>query len=1013
MPPAIAAVSAWYATATALQVAWVAFQVFAIVSSVYGASQAKKKAKADQERNAAAQKAAYNASLKDRTITRIAADSPAVTVYGRARVGSAIFAVFTSGTRDEYKHLICVHAAHECDAFEEIYINSTALGTLDGDGFPTTGKYASSVRVKKHLGTAADTADATLISECPTKWDSNAVLRGYCYTYIRLDLNEQEFQGGLPSVEVLLRGKKLYDPRINYLKYSQMLDNSSGWTAVNCVVTANSSIAPDGTLTADSVLDDGTTVWDYLRQYVTVENDSATYVFSIYVKKTTGGSAPTFGAYASLLNGTTVNSTIFLNTDTGNTYGNGTSIDCGDYWRVYKTITNNSSGNTSLGFEIYPAGGLAGVGAWNIAATGSAIIWGAQLELGTTPTDYSETEGATLPHTDWSQNPALVIYDYLTSEMCGVSSSDLPSAQFITAANVCDEAESFGNKYTFNGTVTADQDQAKVLEQMAQSMAGSLVSTTWDISAGKYVAPVLALQQEDIVGSISIIPGTSDADLYNGVKGQYISSETLYVATDFKPYQNATYVTTDGGELWTNIDFPFTDSVQRVHNLARIFTEDQRNGYTVKAGFSLKAWDLKIGQRVTLTSELFGWSAKIFRVTDKTYSLTSPVELTLKEDAESIWDYADEVTADSTPNTDLPDPFSLAAPENVAMTEELYETTGSAGVKSKAILTWDAPAAICTGYLVEYKGHDDGTWIKMPDVNGTRFEFLDMAPGVYDFQIAAKNFIGGISEYTGTKTFTIYGLTAAPGNVANFNCHSMGGMALASWDLTTDLDVKIGGKVQIRHSPLTTGAVFANGVIVPPGSTGIPGDAVSALLPLASGTYMAKFIDSTGNFSATEATFVVTEALVSGWTTVVTSTQHSTFTGTKTDCTVSGSNLIFSGSALSANYAYSANIDGGSVAVRRYHGHIKASAYVASDLISARGLISTWGSISSTSVINGCDAYQEIRVSDDAATWSAWTKFTVADFSGRYAQVRLQMLRDSAANNIEIQELKTTVKIPA
>lgn len=801
-------------------------QIFLITSSVYGVSQAKKKAARELANQQAAQRAAYNASLKDRTITRIASDAPEVTVYGRARVGSSIVAVFTSGTRDEYKHLICVHAAHECDAYEEIYINGVALGTLDGSGFPIAGKYTASVRVKKHLGTASDPADATLISEVPTKWTSNSVLRGYCYSYIRLDLNEPEFQGGLPSVEVLLRGKKLFDVR------------------------------------------------------------------------------------------------------------------------------------TST--------------------------------------------------TAWSQNNALVIYDYLTSEMCGVPSTDLPTAQFITAANVCDEAETFGNKYTFNGTVAADQDQAKVLEQMAQSMAGSLVATTWDISAGKYIAPVLALTQSDIVGSIAIIPGTSEADLYNGVKGQYISSETLYVATDFKPYQNAAYVTADGGELWTNIDFPFTDAVQRVHNLARIFAEDQRNGYTVKAGFSLKAWDLKIGQRVTLTSTLFGWSSKIFRVTDKTYSLTSPVELTLKEDAASIWDYADAVTADSTPNTGLPDPFLLALPTNVNMVETLYETTGSAGVKAKATLTWDAPAAIVTNYIVEYKLHADSSWIKLINVNGLQYDFLDIAPGYYDFRVAAQNFIGGTSAYTGTRSFNVYGLTAPPASMSGFTAVAMAGMCFATWTLTTDLDVKIGGKVQIRRTPLTSGAAFYNGVVVQE----LPGDAVSAFLPLATGTYMAKFIDSTGNFSATEATFVVTEALVSGWTTVVTSTQHATFTGSKTDCVVSGSNLIFTGTPLVATYAYAATIDCGSVLVRRYHSHIKANAYVASDLISARGLISTWASIASTAVVNGCDAYQEIRVSDDAATWSAWTKFNVADFSGRYAQVRLQMARDTSANNIEIQELTTTVKVP-
>lgn len=41
--------------------------------------------------------------------------------------------------------------------------------------------------------------------------------------------------------------------------------------------------------------------------------------------------------------------------------------------------------------------------------------------------------------TAWSNNPALVIYDYLTSEMCGVPASDLSVSHYIAAANACDE----------------------------------------------------------------------------------------------------------------------------------------------------------------------------------------------------------------------------------------------------------------------------------------------------------------------------------------------------------------------------------------------------------------------------------------------------------------------------------------------------------------------------------------------------------------------------------------------
>jgi hypothetical protein len=37
------------------------------------------------------------------------------------------------------------------------------------------------------------------------------------------------------------------------------------------------------------------------------------------------------------------------------------------------------------------------------------------------------------------ENPALVIYDYLTSPMCGVDPEDIPIDYYITAANACDE----------------------------------------------------------------------------------------------------------------------------------------------------------------------------------------------------------------------------------------------------------------------------------------------------------------------------------------------------------------------------------------------------------------------------------------------------------------------------------------------------------------------------------------------------------------------------------------------
>jgi len=611
-------------------------------SLIYGSAQ-QKKAQRQAEEQERARRDAYNGSLQDRTLTALSAAPSHRYVYGRARVGSDVVAIFQSGDRDQFKHLVCVHAAHECDAFEEVYVNGKALGALDGQGRVTSGDYfkiatayhssgwqdsltfslpdgfdsssiivsrnrptnqdnegnwqyapvgysvagntltisdvyggpyyvecrysynASTVRVQKHLGTANDPVDPYLHSLLPGKWPATAVLRGFCYTVITLDLNQPEFQGGIPPIEVLLRGKKLYDVR-------------TGTTA-------------------------------------------------------------------------------------------------------------------------------------------------------------------------WSQNNALVIYDYLTSEMCGVPASDLPLSDFIAAANVCDESTVYGPLYTFNGDVKADQSQQKVLEKMAQSMAGGIASTSWSVWAGKYVAPVMALQQSDIVGTISVTPGVADADLYNGVRGQFISAENGYVPTDFTPYQNATYLASDVAELWTDIEFPYTDSTQRVHNLCRIFTEDQRNGFTVKGEFSLKAWDLRVGQRVTLTSAFYGWSSKVFRITDKSFTPNkSSVMLTLKEDAASIWDLEDAVEVDSTPNTDLPNPFAVDSISGLTCSSgtDALQIQGDGTIVTRILVQWTPPASesvFGNGEVeIQWKQAGSDVWQKDTVAGDVAQRYLSPVEELATYVVRARSF---------------------------------------------------------------------------------------------------------------------------------------------------------------------------------------------------------------------------------------------------------------------------------
>ena len=70
----------------------------------------------------------------------------------------------------------------------------------------------------------------------------------------------------------------------NYYKYSQDITNAA-WTKSFLTATANTAIAPDGTLTADSLTSTvGTNVFTEIAQAALATVIGNTYLYSLYVK---------------------------------------------------------------------------------------------------------------------------------------------------------------------------------------------------------------------------------------------------------------------------------------------------------------------------------------------------------------------------------------------------------------------------------------------------------------------------------------------------------------------------------------------------------------------------------------------------------------------------------------------------------------------------------------------------------------------------------------------------------
>ncbi|MFZ9959160.1 MAG: phage tail protein [Candidatus Limnocylindrus sp.] len=151
------------------------------------------------------------------TNTRGATD-PQQIVYGTVRKGGTITYLEATGDTNEYLHMILVLAGHEVNAIGDIYINDE-VATLDGSGFVTSQNWNSKIRIKKHLGTSTQAADADLLAES-AQIDSNFRGRGIAYLYIRLQYDQDVFPNGIPLFSAVVQGKKVFDPRTSTTAYS-------------------------------------------------------------------------------------------------------------------------------------------------------------------------------------------------------------------------------------------------------------------------------------------------------------------------------------------------------------------------------------------------------------------------------------------------------------------------------------------------------------------------------------------------------------------------------------------------------------------------------------------------------------------------------------------------------------------------------------------------------------------------------------------------------------------------
>ncbi len=142
-------------------------------------------------------------------------------IYGRCRVSGTIVYISTTGTKNEYLHLVVALAGHEVEAIDEIYFNDEEV-PLSGN--QPTGFYSGVALINKKRGVPNDTADQDLIDATVNltdgKWTSDHKLSGIAYLYVRLTWDAEKYPSGIPNISAVVRGRKVFDPRTSTTAYS-------------------------------------------------------------------------------------------------------------------------------------------------------------------------------------------------------------------------------------------------------------------------------------------------------------------------------------------------------------------------------------------------------------------------------------------------------------------------------------------------------------------------------------------------------------------------------------------------------------------------------------------------------------------------------------------------------------------------------------------------------------------------------------------------------------------------
>lgn len=600
-------------------------------------------------------------------------------------------------------------------------------------------------------------------------------------------------------------------------------------------------------------------------------------------------------------------------------------------------------------------------------------------------------------------------------------------------------------RYTVAAIVLATDNPADVIRSFLGAMSGVLVYSAgqFRIHAGAAASSSVTFTKDDFrEGTLQISAARSRQAVFNRIKAAYPDPDKAYKNTLTPPITSATYLAQDNAEpIWKTLELPFVDSPTRAKRLARMDLERNRQQQVVRAplnmrGVQVTAWDV-----CALTLADYGFSAKEYRILDWGFAADGGTEVTLTEEASSIYTDTDEVGPDTAPNTNLPDARTVTAPPTpILFSEELRETASGTVITVLKASINPSPDAFVQSYTWQWQVSGDTVWKALPNT-GMNVEIAPVEDAsVVNVRVASVNWIGRASAFVeGART--IIGQSAKPAAVTNFSVNIVGTQAVMAWDPNTEVDL---AGYRIKFNLSTTGATWSNSVDLFPGGEGgrprVSRSTTSKTAAAVTGSYLIKAVDFKGNESDDATVVVVTIGSMPDLNFIATATEDTAFAGTHSGTVAVGGALQLDGADTLADWAAMSGIpmmalgDGAGFLVEgtytfankidlgAVHLASRATQTLQVDAEDYGNLLSTWPDLASIQQMGSLDPgdYEvatQVRVTDNdpaavSPTWSAWQDFVVGDYAGRGFEFRIRLRRFQQNVTPRVTQCRVDVDMP-